>query len=213
MHNPKKIKNIIFDLGGVLLDIQPQNTVSRFRELSPEIKDAALHEFFTIEPAFIAYEIGKISTKEFIVQLKQNLLKNAREDEIIEAWNRTIIDIQPDKIELLHRLKTRYNLYVLSNTNGLHKTLFYNILHDKYNLKGFSGIIKKEYYSHEIGSRKPDHEIYQHVIDDGRIRPEESLFIDDSHINIENAKKVGILTHHHQKNDKLVDFFTISDYI
>jgi glucose-1-phosphatase len=190
----KGIKNILFDLGGVLLTIHPEASGKAFSKLL----DKPVHDFFAEVyhlDLFKRFESGFLTDEEFFDQIRQLTGKNISNETITEAWNAMIGHIPVSRLELLKKLSEQYKLYLFSNTNNIH--------YQKYN-----GDLKKEcganiddfftkcYCSHLIKYRKPNKEAFEFVLNDAGILAEETLFIDDFLDNIEGAKIVGIKTLH-----------------
>lgn len=201
------IKNIIFDLGHVLLDLDFDRAEQRFKQLFQEDFDAIyynLHE----EGHFLDYELGKIDEAEFTGKLRAASKKPISEQDIIDAWNSMLLRIHPKRIEMLRELNQQYNVYLLSNTNATHIKWVGEHLEQEHQLDLTvfeQQLFKKPYYSHVVNMRKPDVEIYEFVLADADLKGEETLFIDDREDNIEAAKKVGILGYHHQIKDDIAE--------
>lgn len=207
MSNNGKPNTIIFDLGGVLLDIKPELTMEYLTARYPTYSQEGLLDWFHKAPAFIQYEKGKISTSDFFRTLRKNMFRGMEEDEIRHAWNLMITGFKKEKIDLLENLHQKKRLYLLSNTNDIHKKLFYGMLQNKFSMSGFEGMFIKEYYSHEIGLRKPQQAIFEYVIRESNLIPAETLFVDDSPANINTAKAMGFNTMIHPRNAPLNDIY------
>jgi len=200
------IKNIIFDLGGVILDIDLLKGISAMKQLGITDFESASQKFNRTE-TFLEFEKGLISEKEFLMKLKEECNVDFDEDKFIAAWNEIIVGFCRKPIELVDKLNKsdRFRTFMLSNTNSLHKAFYTRILQTEYSINGLEDLFEKAYFSHEIYMRKPDAEIYHYVLKDGGMQPEETLFIDDSQANIETAEALDMETFH------LVDGFTIND--
>ncbi len=184
------IKNILFDFGAVLIPLDESLTFKAFEELG--VKE----ELFDQKDIFMAYEKGKISTEEFLEKIQPFFFRKIFKPDLAKAWNALLPEPLPEEnIMLLQRLKKEYQLILLSNTNDLHiKTIKEAAGPFKYNK--FLRQFNKVYYSQEIGMRKPDEEIYQEVIQDLGIMPEETLYIDDNKTNIDSGEKLKFNTWH-----------------
>ena len=188
------IKNIIFDLGGVLINIDFKLTEQAFAKLG-------FHDFskhitqFHITRLFEDYETGKINDAGFINRIQQLAPHPITENEIIHAWNALLLDFPPERIELLKKIKQQYRIFLLSNTNALHHTEFQKRF---FALTGgqLEDVFDKTYYSQTTGMRKPNAEIYQLVVDENKLNPSETLFIDDTASNFSGAEQVGLQTFH-----------------
>jgi glucose-1-phosphatase len=188
------IKNIIFDLGNVLLDIDYNRTIEAFERLGFEnFRKAYAPE--KMAPLFESIETGKISEEELYNMIK-SLNKNPIATEQIKyAWNALLLDFRIESLEYLKKLSGRYKIYLLSNTNSIHLTAFNEILIREGQNHTLESYFTKAYYSNIIGYRKPYAESYLFVLDDAGIKAGETLFIDDLPVNIAGAKAVGLQTH------------------
>ena len=186
------IKNIIFDLGGVILNINFQRTENAFADLG----FADFRQYMTqfhITPFFEDYETGKIDDAAFIKGIQEIAGKPLAEQDIIHAWDALLLDFPPDRIELLEKLKKHYRIFLLSNTNSLHHTVFQEKLYAETG-KRLEDIFEKTYFSHAVHLRKPHAAIYQLVLDENNLNPAETLFIDDTASNFSGAEEIGIQT-------------------
>ena len=198
-----KIKNIIFDLGGVIMNLAIHNTIKAFEELGiKNIVDKAGHYYKY--PVFYDLEIGEISDIEFIRQLQELSTQNVPHERIKQAWNAMILDMPKDRIDFILNLKNGYRVFLLSNTNSIHKEKF-ELAFNEQNSFLFTELFEKIYYSHEVGMRKPDEKIFHFVLEDSKLEPQETLFIDDSIQNINTAKRLGIRIFHLQNESLLAD--------
>jgi len=200
----QNIRNIIFDLGGVILDIDFKRMEKAFVDLGV----INFNEFFGLghaESFFKDYEAGKITDDEFLGSL-QKLAKHSLEPGVVQkAWNALLISFPAERIELLKRLKSRYRLFLLSNTNAIHLAAFQKIYHEEFNNGTLENLFEKVYYSHLIGLRKPNKEVYEYVLRENKLRPDQTLFIDDARINIEAALESGMKAIHLQPGKTLLD--------
>ncbi|HTE10961.1 MAG TPA: HAD family phosphatase [Chitinophagaceae bacterium] len=188
------IKNIIFDLGGVILNIDFKKTENAFADLG--FTDFKHHiTQFHITPFFEEYETGKIDDAAFVKGIQQIAGKPITEQEIIAAWNALLLDFPLERIALLERLKKRYRIFLLSNTNSLHYRAFQQALHALTG-KTLEDIFEKTYFSHTSHLRKPNAAFYQMVLDENNLNAGETLFIDDTASNFSGAEEVGIQVLH-----------------
>jgi len=188
------IKNIIFDLGGVIMNIDFKKTENAFADLGfTDFKQYMTQ--FHITPFFEEYETGKIDDTAFVKGIQQIAGKPITEQEIITAWNALLLDFPLERIALLERLKKRYRIFLLSNTNSLHYRAFQQTLHALTG-KTLEDIFEKTYFSHTSHLRKPDAAIYQMVLDESNLNAGETLFIDDTASNFSGAEEVGIQVLH-----------------
>jgi glucose-1-phosphatase len=197
-------KNIIFDLGGVLLDIDYHKTANAFKMLGVNQFD----EFYSQANAnhlFEALETGAISEEDFYTTLHQHCNPTTTRDQIQLAWNAILLDFRIDSLAVLKTLKEKYNLFLLSNTNSIHITAFNKILFKETGKTSLNEYFIKSYYSNIIQMRKPYATTYEWVLNDAGIIAEETLFIDDSINNIKGADEVGIKTHLLLPTEKIED--------
>jgi len=204
----KGVKNIIFDLGGVLLNIDFNLTKQAFIKLGVNDFDK-YHSHANQERIFDDFETGKISENEFCSKLKILTKINVKNIEIIEAWNAMLLDFPIKRKELLTKLKQKFTLFALSNTNETHLKAFHKIIQKNINETSLNNLFHKHYFSNEIGYRKPDSQAFKFVLKDSGINPSETLFIDDTLENILAAKKLNFKTYHLnlQQNNNILNFF------
>jgi glucose-1-phosphatase len=187
----KNIKNIIFDLGNVLLDIDIPATERALRHLFGENYQKAFEKCHA-DNIFNLYETGKMGEKAFFQHIRAASEQNISDAQIKKAWNAMLLDFNMERFEMLARLKKNYHLYLLSNTNTTHLVWFRHLLKAKYDIPDFeTRFFVKAYYSHKIKLRKPDAEIYDYVVKNAQISPAETLFIDDNADNIAAAQRAG----------------------
>lgn len=186
----KTIRNIIFDLGGVILNINPQLTVDAFRELG-------WNEFYEennkrlSKDLFFNLEKGSFSPEAFRDNVRRMIGINRNDLEIDAAWSAMILDIPADRIRYLEDLKQRYRIFLLSNTNEIHRIKFHRDFEADFGYS-FYDLFERNFYSHEMGMRKPNPQIYLEALREAELIPEETLFIDDMEENIEAAKTIGM---------------------
>jgi glucose-1-phosphatase len=198
------IKNLIFDLGGVIINLDTGATVKAFSQLG-RLTDDDTVSIYSLE-FFKNYEKGLISDEEFRKQL-QLKLNNCSAAELTTAWNSMLLDIPPARLEFLQWLRQDYRMFLLSNTNQIHIDQVNIILKDICGAEDFSHFFDKAYYSHQVKMRKPDKEIYQHVLEENKMAAEETLFIDDNAENLRGAEQLGINTLLVTSEKSLFDFF------
>jgi glucose-1-phosphatase len=202
----KNIRNIIFDLGGVLLNIDFQKAVEAFKELGID-NYSSFYTQNNQNEIFDKLEKGKISIGEFRNEIKNASGKNITDGNIDEAWSSMILDFPAERFRLLIELKKHFNTYLLSNTNEIHFNFYNNLLYKTFGVNDLSGLFDKEYYSHIVGLRKPDLRIFELVITENKLIPTQTLFIDDSEVNILAANKTGINTYLLKKDQEICEIF------
>ena len=186
----KKIKSIIFDLGGVLININYKKTIKSFKELG--LKNESFYSQKFQHKIFDEFETGCVSPNEFIINLQK--FCNGSKKDLISAWNKMILDLPEKRIQLIAKLRKDYDIYLLSNTNEIHIEEIKRICGNK-KYEAFEKLFKKVYYSHKINLRKPNVNVFKFVIDDNKLNPKNTLFIDDSEQHINSANKLGISCH------------------
>ncbi len=187
-------KNIIFDLGGVIINLNQDLTYKAFHNIFPLAFDEVLKQL-EVTNWLERYELGEFSSKEFLNWFKQ--FDNKITDiQLTNAWNSMLLDIPKERIELIVRFTKTHDVYLLSNTNEIH----YQFIKDyvKINFEGldFNSLFNKVYLSHEIKLRKPNKGIFEFVLNDSSLKSEETYFIDDSEEHISAATSLGIITHY-----------------
>ena len=188
------IENIIFDLGGVILNIDYQLTENAFKTLGIQ-NFSDLYTQAAQTGLFDNYEKGLCSTPYFINALLDFLPPNTSANKVVSAWNAMILDFPTENLELLKQLKNKYRLFLLSNTNDIHLQAVNRSLQRVSETKNLAPYFEKTYYSFEMGMRKPSGEIFDKVCLDNNLSPSKTLFIDDTERHIAGAKAVGLQTH------------------
>ena len=191
----QQIKNIIFDLGGVIINLDQERTFAAFADLAGIDLQSAREMMHAFEE-FIHYELGLIQDQEFIDFLKSKINHTTTEETLKKAWNAMLVDIPPERVALIKALRQEHRLVLLSNTNEIHVREVNRILARDTGHRDLGEIFDKLYYSFSLQKRKPDVEIFEFVLDKEGFNPGETLFLDDSKENIESAAKVGIQTVH-----------------
>ena len=197
---------IVFDLGGVILNIDYDLTARAFDKLGFNTFGKSYSQIGQ-NPLFDAFEKGQITATDFRIQLQELGQFKASDQAIDDAWNAMLLDLPGERLELLLELGNRYALCLLSNTNIIHITEISNYLTRRFGMNDLSSVFQKEYLSFEMGMRKPDTEIFERVLEENKLNPAKTLFIDDSIQHIEGAKKCGLQTHLLQKNETILDLF------
>ena len=197
---------IVFDFGGIFINLDYNATINAFKELGIENFDE-LYSQAQQSNLFDNYETGKISSQRFINRLLDFLPAKTTPNQVVEAWNAMLLNIEPEKIKLLAELRKSYPVYLLSNTNDLHievafrrwKNTIGESIHESFD---------KIYLSHEVGLRKPNKEVFELVCNENNLEPKHTLFIDDTEQHINGAKLIGLQTHLHVTNSSLHPIFS-----
>lgn len=205
---PKDYPNIIFDLGGVILNIDYQLTINAFIALGLDNFEASYSQLAQTA-LFDEFERGEITPEAFRDGLRTVLGESTPEETIDTAWNAMLLDLPAERLAILERLTKEKRLALLSNTNVTHVKAFEAEMLRVHGIPNLSGYFEKTYYSCDVGMRKPEARIFQMVLDERGFKPEETLFIDDSIQHIEGAQKVGLNTYHLRadKGETIADLF------
>lgn len=197
------IKNIVFDLGGVLLNLDIQKSLDAFRRLGI----TNIEDYFRIGHAasfFKQYEIGTINDEEFIAETIRLSHDGTKADDVLAAWNGMLLDFPQERVDLLKKLSGRYRLFLFSNTNALHLISFQQTYLDTYGTH-IDDLFEKAYYSNVINQRKPDIKSFQFILEDSGLTAEETLFVDDALVNVEAARQAGMQAIHLEPGKTVLD--------
>jgi putative hydrolase of the HAD superfamily len=189
------VKNIIFDFGNVLYDIDFERMNKAFQNLG--VKDFESHfGFHHAAPIFLDLEQGFITPEEFVTGFKTLTGLQTDDQSILEAWRAILIGYRKESIPWLEEHKDKFQLFLYSNTNQVHYDFFIPQFELEVANYPFESLFKKPYYSHRIGQRKPDPSSFQFILNQENLKPEETLFVDDSEPNIKAAASVGLNVMH-----------------
>ena len=201
----KNIKNIVFDLGGVLINLDFERAFKAFKKAGFVDIESQLQSF-SREGIFDQFELGEISEDEFRSAIKERANVMLTDQEIDDMWNLILMDIPREKLELILNLRGKYMVYLLSNTN---KTHWDYICQNAFNYHGFrvEDYFEETFLSFEMHLAKPDKAIFEKMLNDANLIAEETLFIDDSEANCRAAEELGIHVHHYHIGDDLKEIF------
>lgn len=186
------IKNIIFDLGGVILDLSVDRTLHSFSQLSGHAV-LRVKELFLSTAGFYDFEKGLIDEHAFRDLVREVYgVTSATDARIDQAWNAMLGGLPPAKLDLLNRLKQQYQVFLLSNTNTIHLKYIHEHVIPMTGVPSLDVFFHKAYYSHLMNKRKPDADIYQQVLQENNLHPHETVFLDDNADNVTGAKRLGI---------------------
>ena len=172
------------------MEIDVKQTLHAFSELG--LKN--IHEYFGHGFAasfFSDHESGRISDEEFLKEIKNLVNTGVSQGELIDAWNALLLRFPPERIALLKELKSRYRLFLYSNTNAIHYKKFSEIYRNSFQGE-LEDLFEKAYFSHALGHRKPDLGGYEQIISENHLDPKLTLFVDDALMNVEGAIKAGL---------------------
>lgn len=202
------VKNIIFDFGGVIYDINFNFTYEKLRDLgiydTENLSSELSHQYL-----FEHLEKGTITPGKFRNEVRKFSGLPLKDDQIDEAWNALLIGFRPDRIRLIEMVKAHYNIFLLSNSNIIHYQKYRQELEQQFGYKQFDELFIKAYFSFELGLIKPDHRIFKMVMDDQKLKPEETIFIDDTEIHTKSAAKTGLQVRHLRldQQEDIIDLF------
>ena len=191
MHNGSPIHNIIFDYGGVIIDLDYDRTINAFKKLGVEHFEDHFNQLRQT-PLFDDFDKGKISERDFRDRLNQQLGTHFSDEQIDEAWNAMLIGIREEKLKLLGELYADFHTYLLSNTNIIHLKYITKYLIRTFGRANLDSLFDKVYYSFSVGFRKPERDMFLKVINDNDLKPSETLYIDDSSQHVEGAASLGM---------------------
>ena len=189
------IENIIFDLGGVILKIDLDMVKTGFISLGFKDLESDF-ELFKQNLIFEKFEKGQIEAQVFRNEIRKACPKPFSDKQFDEVWNSMLHDFPKRNIKLLQQLKTKYNIFLLSNTNAIHYKYYTNKLNEQFGLESLDLLFNKAYYSHISGLRKPDIHFFNLLLEENKLIAEQTLFIDDLAENISAAQNMGIKTIH-----------------
>ncbi len=195
MQRPLPYDTILLDLGGVLIDVDYHAAAREFEKLGFVDFDS-MYSKAKQDNLFDGFETGALSPAQFrnrIRQLHASTLSDARID---HCWNAMLGSIPPERIDLVKRLKERYKVLLLSNTNAIHVPAFEAIVARENGITDFKGLFHGAYYSCEMGMRKPSAAIFLHVLSLHGANPMHTLFVDDSIQHVEGARRAGLHAEH-----------------
>ena len=201
------IKNIILDFGGVIYQIDHLAQMEHFKRLG--VNDfEKLYSQALQNPIFKKLETGDVSNDTFRKQLIEITGLNLTKQKTDAAWNSILIGYFDEAVQLLEKIRLKYNLYLLSNTNHIHYQVYTNQFKKAYG-SDFNKLFKKCWWSFKIGMRKPNEDIYKFALSDARLNGSETLFVDDTAINTDAAIKTGMKTYWLKPGEKIGDLFDV----
>ena len=200
---PAGIQSVIFDLGGVIIDLSVDRTLNAFSVLTG-VSPLDIQQAYASTPFFKAYEKGEIDDEEFRNSVRKLLSIQSTDAAIDHCWNAMLVDLPVSTLTMLENLRKHFKVFVLSNTNAIHLKYVNEIMLQGKELDSW---VHKAYYSHRLGMRKPELEIYRHVLEQNRLIPERTIFLDDNPDNIKAANSLYIQTRHITQLQQVRDLF------
>lgn len=205
---PSSVKNIVFDLGGVVIDINPAASFSAMQALAAS-SVSVVDQFSEHTDVFLDYEKGLIDDEQFRAGIRELTQQpDTLASTIDDAWCQMLLEIPRSRMQLLAQLRKQYRTFVLSNTNSIHVVAFNKMVATITDHATIEPFFEKVYYSHELKMRKPEAEIYQYVLTDSNLLPHETLFLDDREENLVAAEALGILTRQVTPEHSIIDIFS-----
>jgi len=208
---PTDYPTIIFDFGGVILNIDVQRTIDAFKELSPSYRKDSRPRIIESR-LFHNFEKGRVEEETFKTGLREILeidSNTVAESQLYNAWNALVLDIPVARLELLKRLSETHRIFLLSNTNVIHMRKVSEVVQQITGKPVIDDLFEKAYYSHLIHMRKPDTDIYEYVIQQNSLNPAETVFLDDNPVNLKGAEKTGLATWEVNPGDDICNIFAV----
>lgn len=203
----EKIKCIIFDFGGVIIDVDADKTIAAFAELG--IRGVSEEDVIADNGSvFLDLELGLISPEQFIekIHIQYPTSKDIPEEDIWQAWNAILQPYEEDRVNILKSVRGSFDIYLLSNTNLPHRVKFRDMYNERFG-GSFDELFIRCFYSDEMHLRKPDADIYLQVAGQIGVQPDEILFIDDKKINIDAAVACGWQAYRLTNGERITDLF------
>lgn len=203
------IKAIIFDLGGVIINLDEGATVKAFAELANHSVEQVMRNYQSSD-AFKQYEMGLITSEAFRQEVRSMMTTNAEDVAIDQAWNAMLGEIPMARLELLLELQKDYEVMILSNTNSIHEKAFNQTLKAVSGKESLHDFAHQVFFSHELNMRKPNTDIYEEVLKRSGFKAGDCIFLDDKPENLRGAEEVGLNTFHVTTPD---DIFKIKSHV
>ena len=201
-----KIKNIIFDLGGVVLDIDENVVYKELEKMGINVAELARSK--ELMDCLSKFDIGVYTAPTFRKKVKAFIGQERMTDEKFDAlWNSMLFDIPRERIEAIEQVKQHYKIFLMSNSNEIHYDLYVRDLQLRFGYSEFDALFDKSYFSFDIHLEKPDPRFFELILDHEHLLPEETLFIDDSANNIKVAQGLGIRTYHISRDELVRNLF------
>ena len=202
-----KIKNIIFDLGGVILDIDENIVYKELEKLGINIMELAHSK--ELMDILSKFDIGVYTAPTFRKKCKEMLGQEKMTDQKFDSlWNAMLLDIPRERIEAIEQVKKHYKIFLMSNTNVIHYDLYIRDLQLRFGYNEFDELFNKSYFSFAEHLEKPDPRFFELILDHEGLLPEETLFIDDTEANIKVAQSLGIRTYHISREELVRNLFS-----
>ena len=194
--------DIIFDLGGVILDLNMEGIGEACKRLgiNPELffvrtdekNTSTVCQGISASKAITEYQVGNITSEAFLTLVLSHCGKGITREDVIEAWNACIGLIPKERLDMIKELRQKgYHTHLLSNTNDLH---WEEIKRRYFSEEGYTckDLFDYVFVSHEVHLAKPESAIYHHAVHEIGRPAEQCLFIDDTLLNVEAARQEGM---------------------
>ena len=200
------IDAIIFDFGGVILDIDPMQTMKEFEKLGArKLDEEETREF--VEKIVAKFERGIFTPEVFRNKIKAFLDFEAEDSQIDDAWNALLYDIPAERIRVIEQVRKNYWIFLLSNSNETHYDLYVRDLQLRFGYREFDELFERSYFSFDTHLSKPNPEAFEFIINQESLTPAKTLFIDDREDNIETAASLGLRTYLLKPPERIRDIF------
>lgn len=197
--------NIIFDYGGILIDIDYKKATDALDKLANSNSASMLYSKAAQTDLFNLFETGKISSQDFLENLAKKLgLTSEHTTQIHDAWCAMLLNLRVERVDVLREVTQHKRIFMLSNINAIHEKYMEDYIKKVPALSGFYELFEKVYFSHHVGERKPNHSIFEIVVNENKLDKTKTLFIDDSPQHIEGAKSFGLNTYHLDPPNSLI---------
>jgi len=201
-----KIKNIIFDLGGVILDIDETVVYKELEKLGISISELSRSKEFS--ELMSKFDTGIYTAPTFRKKAKALLgLDKMTDKRFDDIWNSMLLDIPRERIEAIEKVKKHYKIFLMSNTNVIHYDLYIRDLQLRFGYNEFDELFHKSYFSFAEHLEKPNPRFFELILDHEGLLPEETLFIDDTAANIKAAQSLGIHTYPIRRDELVRNLF------
>lgn len=200
------IQTIIFDLGGVIIDVEEQRSLDAFRQLGFQNIEEVYSELLN-DGTLDSVDTGDMQPDELFDRLNTYCIEPADPQDLALAWNAMLGEIPEERIKLLRTLSSEYRLLLLSNTNSIHLQHIESMVSETYGIV-LNDLFTSAYYSFLVGLRKPDPEVFRHVLQAEQLVADETLLLDDQLENVESARKLGLQTEWISESNPLLSLFS-----
>ena len=197
------IETIVFDLGQVIIDVDFNASIRAFQALNVENATELMQDDEHVN-ILHQFEKGEIDTNGFRDAIRQIAGNRLPDEQIDTAWEAMLGHIPSSRLQLIHEINKIFSTFLLSNTNPIHLKAIYYYVANEHEAFSFNKIFQAEYYSFQLGMRKPDPAIFWHILNQNNLNAANTLFLDDSSEHIESAKRLGMKTIKVDKQHDLV---------